>query len=734
MLNMKEIKGKNRKGFTLIELIIVIAILGILALIAIPRLGGFSNSAKIATDKAAAEIVEKSFEMAIASEEIPLGTADINLEMRPNGDIVTPGTTTVATFTDPDTGVTRTYNEVIDPLVTQKDRELRAKNAQPIPITIKGTGSGQAGTVIVTPPSGGESGDGTLSSNAGLTSVAGQTDSTVSGTGADAAHAVMWDISVPNTKSTISLSDISVAAYATFNLYTNSSFSSGEITGSSTINLSVGNTLIYIKVIAQDSTTKYYAVTITRLASGGTLSTDAGLTSVAGQTDSTVSGTGADDAHAVMWDISVPNTKSTISLSDISVAAYATFNLYTNSSFSSGEITGTNTTPLPEGNKTVYIKVTAQNPEITKYYQVTITRAARSSDAGIVSVAGQTDSSPGGGNGSNSGTTGSNQRIVWDISVANATSTLGKSDIIVATGASLNLYTNSNFSGGEITGTNTTPLPEGNKTVYIKVTAQNPEITKYYQVTITRAARSSDAGIVSVAGQTDSSPGGGNGSNSGTTGSNQRIVWDISVANAKTTIGRSDIEVAALAEFNLYSDAFSNEITSPNAIPLASGAITSAYVKVTAENGTVRYYEVKITRTAPTPSNLISDNFNNQTLSGWTADTPVTFYRFSGSDYGVNITDNSITKSISTSGYENIRITFYRSARMDSGDHLYVSWYNGSTWSNISNTTGNQNGKLSIDIPGGANNSLFQIKFSSSDLGYGEYVIVDDIELTGTPQ
>lgn len=60
-------KKKNKKGFTLIELVVVIAILGILAAILVPVIGGFIRTANESADNASGRLVYQAAAMWYAS-------------------------------------------------------------------------------------------------------------------------------------------------------------------------------------------------------------------------------------------------------------------------------------------------------------------------------------------------------------------------------------------------------------------------------------------------------------------------------------------------------------------------------------------------------------------------------------------------------------------------------------------------------------------------------------------
>jgi type IV pilus assembly protein PilA len=89
---------RNRKGFTLIELVVVIAILGILAAIAIPRLGGFTDSAKVRAAETNHKLVVNAINVYFADNNA-WPTTEAQIEAYLNSTIASMETDTGATMT-----------------------------------------------------------------------------------------------------------------------------------------------------------------------------------------------------------------------------------------------------------------------------------------------------------------------------------------------------------------------------------------------------------------------------------------------------------------------------------------------------------------------------------------------------------------------------------------------------------------------------------------------------------
>lgn len=116
--------NKKKKGFTLIELIIVIAIISILAAIAIPRYNKSKLKAAYAADKANRQVLTTAAEMAIADGNID--SFPWTNENHPNNEYIEKWPEIPKGLGHDENGYTVKYENgviKIEPVITQKAQD-----------------------------------------------------------------------------------------------------------------------------------------------------------------------------------------------------------------------------------------------------------------------------------------------------------------------------------------------------------------------------------------------------------------------------------------------------------------------------------------------------------------------------------------------------------------------------------------------------------------------------------
>ncbi|HAT4252223.1 TPA: prepilin-type N-terminal cleavage/methylation domain-containing protein [Clostridium perfringens] len=134
-MNTKK-QNKKKKGFTLIELIVVIAIIAILAAIAIPNFISIQRDAKVKSDGASAKSIYDATSVLIAQNVITSKNGEFNYTLTLDGN----QKDTQDSSQKPANNEEEAANAIINYLAKQGDKELKSQSIkdQPFVVTIKG--------------------------------------------------------------------------------------------------------------------------------------------------------------------------------------------------------------------------------------------------------------------------------------------------------------------------------------------------------------------------------------------------------------------------------------------------------------------------------------------------------------------------------------------------------------------------------------------------------------------
>ena len=157
--------------------------------------------------------------------------------------------------------------------------------------------------------------------------------------------------------------------------------------------------------------------------------------------------------------------------------------------------------------------------------------------------------------------------------------------------------------------------------------------------------------------------------------------------------------------------------------------------------------EATFAEDAPVPVALFDDDFESSSLGSEYVDSrlvvisttesnsPTRSVRLQGTGYGTGDDDGYLILQISTTGYSDIELSYWRMFEKDTTDILHIEWRVGTSgsWTNLESIEDEAAwAQQTWDLSGAGNESALQIRFRLERCESTDYAYIDDIVIMGT--